>query len=358
MHTDLNNIAINGYGRIGRCLLRILLNRETSSKLKIVALNDLANLSSIEYLTRFDSTHGKFSGEIEVCNNGLCINSHYIKVFQSPTPDGINWEALELDLIMDCSGVYKTRAEGNLFLNAGGPAVLFSQPMRSDKDVDATIVYGFNHKTLKGHEKLISNASCTTNCGVPILNLLNNIFEIECVSITAIHSSMNDQPILDAYHHNDMGRQRAAFHSIIPVSTELVRGIERLLPSLTGLIQAKAMRVPTLNVSCLDMNILIKSRTNLDEVNKILSVASESEPLKDLLAYTEFPHASCDFNHDPHSAIIDASQTRISGGKLINILLWFDNEWAFANRMINVAEYYLSILKEKNLNKENRDLVL
>jgi D-erythrose 4-phosphate dehydrogenase len=190
---------------------------------------------------------------------------------------------------------------------------------------------------------LVSNASCTTNCGVPLLKLLNDAVGLDYVSITTIHSAMNDQPVIDAYHHDDLRRTRSAFQSVIPVSTGLARGIERLLPELSGRIQAKAVRVPTVNVSCLDITLQMSRDTDAQTINRILREASEAGPLKGLLAYTELPHASCDFNHDPHSAIVDGSLTRASGPRLVNLLAWFDNEWGFANRMLDVAEHYLRV---------------
>ena len=342
-------VALNGYGRIGRCVLRALLERGANAGFEIVALNDLADMASLEYLTRFDSTHGRFPGEIRIEGDCLHINGDCVKVFRSATPEGIDWAALGVDLVLECSGVYNTRADGQRFLDAGAPAVLFSQPMASDADVDATIVYGVNQHSLTGEERLVSNASCTTNCGVPLLRLLDQALGLEYVSITTIHSAMNDQPVIDAYHHEDLRRTRSAFQSVIPVSTGLAKGIERLLPELAGRIQAKAVRVPTLNVSCLDITLTTARDTDAAEVNRILREAATSGPLKGLLAYTELPHASCDFNHDPHSAIVDASQTRVSGPRLVNLLAWFDNEWGFANRMIDVAEHYLHVTHPKSV---------
>ncbi|MNP29929.1 D-erythrose-4-phosphate dehydrogenase [compost metagenome] len=223
--------------------------------------------------------------------------------------------------------------------------------MASEADVDATVVYGINQHCLTGAERLVSNASCTTNCGVPLLRLLDQAFGLEYVSITTIHSAMNDQPVIDAYHHEDLRRTRSAFQSVIPVSTGLARGIERLLPELAGRIQAKAVRVPTVNVSCLDITLQTARDTDATEVNRVLREAASSGPLKGLLAYTELPHASCDFNHDPHSAIVDASQTRVSGPRLVNLLAWFDNEWGFANRMLDVAQHYLHVLPQSQTAK-------
>ena len=334
-------IALNGYGRIGRCVLRALHERGAGSRLEIVALNDLADQASIEYLTRFDSTHGRFPGEVRVDGDCLHIQRQCVKVLRQSTPEAVDWAGLEIDLLLECSGQYTTREQAERFISAGAPRVLLSQPMVSETDIDATIVYGVNQQQLSGQEILVSNASCTTNCGVPLLQLLNEAIGLEYVSITTIHSAMNDQPVIDAYHHEDLRRTRSAFQSVIPVSTGLARGIERLLPELSGRIQAKAMRVPTVNVSCLDICLLMTRDTTAAEVNQLLRAAAESGPLKGLLAYTELAHASCDFYHDPHSAIVDGSQTRVSGPRLVNLLAWFDNEWGFANRMLDVAEHWL-----------------
>lgn len=332
-------IALNGYGRIGRCVLRALHERGDDG-LEIVALNDLADRESIEYLTRFDSTHGRFPGEVKLSGDNLLVDGREIRVLRQAEPEGIDWQGLGVDLLLECSGQYTSREEGLRFVHAGVPRVLFSQPMANEQAVDATLVYGVNHQQLPLDARLVSNASCTTNCGVPLLKLLNEQLGLEYVSITTIHSAMNDQPVIDAYHHSDLRRTRSAFQSIIPVSTGLARGIERLLPELTGRIQAKAVRVPTVNVSALDITLLTTRDTTAAEVNRLLREAAEG-PLAGLLAYTELPHASCDFNHDPHSAVVDASQTRVSGPRLVNLLVWFDNEWGFANRMLDVARYWL-----------------
>lgn len=335
-------VALNGYGRIGRCVLRALYERGPGN-LDIIALNDLADQASIEYLTRFDSTHGRFPGEVRVDGDCLHLNGTCVQVLRQDTPEAIDWQGLGIDLVLECSGVYHSRADGQRFLDAGAPRVLFSQPMASEADVDATLVYGINHTSLTGQERLVSNASCTTNCGVPLLKVLHEAIGLEYVSITTIHSAMNDQPVIDAYHHNDLRRTRSAFQSVIPVSTGLARGIERLLPELAGRVQAKAIRVPTVNVSCLDITLQTARDTSADEINRVLRSAAETGPLKGLLDYTELPHASCDFNHDPHSAIVDGSQTRVSGPRLVNLLAWFDNEWGFANRMLDVAEHFLRV---------------
>jgi len=338
-------LAINGYGRIGRCVLRALYERQLAGcdvDLQIIAINELANLESLEYLTRFDSTHGRFPAHIDAKDGQLLIDNQPIAIFSAKTPEAVDWAALGIDLLLECSGQYPSREQAMRFLHAGAPRVLFSQPMANAEAVDATIVYGINQQQLRGDERLVSNASCTTNCSVPLLWLLNQAIGIDYVSITTIHSAMNDQPLIDAYHHQDLRRTRSAFQSVIPVATELARGIERLLPELSGRVQAKAMRVPTLNVSALDIHIQTRRPTSADEVNQVLREAASGE-LKGLMAYTELPHASFDFNHDPHSAIVDGSQTSASGTQLINLLAWFDNEWGFASRMLDVARYWLHL---------------
>ena len=336
-------VALNGYGRIGRCVLRALYERGPAAGLEIVALNDLADQASIEYLTRFDSTHGRFPGEVKVVGDCLHLNGDCVKVLRQREPEGIDWAALGVDLVLECSGVYTTREGGERVLGAGAPRVLFSQPMASEADVDATIDYGVNQQRLSGAERLVSNASCTTNCSVPLLKLLDEPNGLDYVAITTIHSAMNDQPVIDAYHHEDLRRTRSAFQSVIPVSTGLARGIERLLPELAGRVQAKAIRVPTVNVSCLDITLQTRRDTSAAEINRVLREAAERGPLQGLLDYTELPHASCDFNHDPHSAIVDGSQTLVSGPRLVNLLAWFDNEWGFANRMLDVAGHWLDV---------------
>ncbi|ALZ86442.1 glyceraldehyde-3-phosphate dehydrogenase [Pseudomonas oryzihabitans] len=338
-------LALNGYGRIGRCVLRALHERGTTTELSIVALNDLADRPSLEYLTRFDSTHGRFPGRVALDGERLRIGDQALEIRREAEPERVDWAALDVDLVLECSGAFSTRVEAGRFLAAGAPRVLFSQPMVSETDVDATVVYGVNQQTLRGDEALVSNASCTTNCSVPVLKLLHETLGLEYVSITTIHSAMNDQPVIDAYHAEDLRRTRSAFQSIIPVATGLARGIERLLPELGGRIQARAVRVPTVNVSCLDITCIVGQDTNAPALNTLLRDAAQSGPLAGLIDYTELPHASCDFNHDPHSAIVDGSQTRVSGPRLVNLLVWFDNEWGFANRMLDVAGHWLRIAK-------------
>lgn len=332
-------IAINGYGRIGRCFLRALHESPCREQLQVVAINEPAALESIAYLTRFDSTHGRFPAAVELQGQHLLIDGKPIAVSHETAPEAVDWIAHGVDLVVECSGRYSTRSELERFLAAGCPRLLLSHPANSAADVDATIVYGINHEALNGGERLVSNASCTTNAVVPVLDLLAREIGIEHVLLTTLHSVMNDQPLADGYHHADLRRTRSAMQSIIPVSTGLARGVERLLPQLAGRVQAKAIRVPTPNVSVIDMVIDAGRPVAVDEVNTLLANAAAG-PWKKLLAYTAAPHASVDFNHDPHSAIIDGSQTRLAGQHMLNLLLWFDNEWGFANRLLDVARHW------------------
>jgi glyceraldehyde 3-phosphate dehydrogenase/D-erythrose 4-phosphate dehydrogenase len=332
-------LAINGYGRIGRCFLRALLESPVAHNLQVVAINEPANLESMAYLTRYDSTHGRFPGEVDFGDGKLLINGRPIAVSHARTPEAVDWRALDIDLIIESSGSYGQRQELTRFIDAGCPRLLLSHPGFSASDVDATIVNGINQHTLTGNEQLVSAASCTTNAIVPILDLLDREVGIEQALLTTLHSVMNDQPLIDGYHHDDLRRTRSAMQSIIPVSTGLARGIERLLPQLSGRVQAKAIRVPTLNVSAIDLTISTQRPVSAGEINALLADAAHG-PLKKLIAYSEAAHASIDFNHDPHSAIIDGSQTRTSGPHLVNLFVWFDNEWGFANRMLEVADYW------------------
>lgn len=336
-------LAINGYGRIGRCFLRALHESGQTDQLEVVAINEPADLASIAYLTRFDSTHGRFPGVVEVKEEQLWVNGQAIQVTHATTPEAVDWRTLGVDLVIECSGRYSNRAEIERFLAAGVPRVLLSHPANSAIDVDATVVFGINHQQLAGTERIVSNASCTTNALVPLLDLLDRELGLDQVLLTTLHSVMNDQPLIDGYHHTDLRRTRSAMQSIIPVSTGLARGVERLLPRLAGKVQAKAIRVPTHNVSAIDMVLAVERDVSAAEINALLRQAA-SGPYAGLVAYSDDPHASIDFNHDPHSAIVDGSQTRNSGPRLLNIFVWFDNEWGFVNRMLDVTHHWSGLL--------------
>jgi len=333
-------IAINGYGRIGRCVLRAFYESTNYADLRIVALNDLADIKTLAHLTRYDSTHGRFLGTVAEQDNKLIVNGDSIRVSNVESLTESLWDDLEVDLVMECSGAFSDRATAESHLRSGAKRLLFSQPAESD--VDATIVYGINHTALSKSDRIISNASCTTNCIVPVLQLLDDSFHIESGIITTIHSAMNDQPVIDSYHHNDLRKTRSAMQSIIPVDTALAKGVERILPNLAGKLEAQAVRVPTVNVSAMDLTVHVRSKTNIAEVNKAIMAASKKLAVN-VLGYTDEPLASCDFNHDPRSAIVDLTQTRVAGSNLVKLLVWFDNEWAYANRMLDVAQYLHSL---------------
>jgi D-erythrose 4-phosphate dehydrogenase len=332
-------IAINGYGRIGQCVLRALLERQSNRAgepaLEVVAINELSDLDTIAYLTRYDTTHGRFPGHVATAEGRLIVDGQPIEILTETEPSHLPWGELGIDLVLECSGSFKDRATAERHLDAGAGRLLFSQPAESD--VDATIVCGINDDELRSGHRIVSAASCTTNCLVPVLTVLDEALGIEHGVTTTIHSAMNDQPVIDAYHQTDLRLTRSAMHSIVPVDTSLARGINRLMPHLAGRFECLHVRVPTINVSAMDMAICVRRDTLVAEVNALLREACEG-PLAGLLGYTEEPMASVDFNHDPRSGIVDATQTRVAGERLIKLLCWFDNEWGFANRMLDVAQ--------------------
>jgi len=332
-------IAINGYGRIGRCFLRALYESPWRDEFEVVAINEPADLASIVYLTRFDSTHGRFPGQVDATADALLIDGRRIAVSHATTPEEVDWAALGIDLVVECSGHYASRAELRRFIDAGCPRLLLSHPANSGEDVDATVVFGINHDALRGDERIVSNASCTTNAVVPVLELLDHAFGVEHVILTTVHSVMNDQPLIDGYHHTDLRRTRSAMQSIIPVSTGLARGVERLLPRLAGRVQAKALRVPTTNVSAIDIALSLREAVDVAALNALLREAAGSSHAG-LLSYSEQPHASIDFNHEAYSAIVDGGQTRVGGPRMASLFIWFDNEWGFASRLVDVARHW------------------
>ena len=263
-----------------------------------------------------------------------------ITLLRRPHIEVLPWAELGVDMVLECTGAFSDRATAELHLQHGADKVLFSQP--AEADVDATVVYGVNHGDLQAEHRIASSASCTTNAIVPVIAALQEAVGIESGTITTIHSAMNDQPVLDAYHHTDLRKTRAASQSIIPVDTGLARGVERVMPQMAGRFTAQALRVPTLNVSALDLTICTSRDTDVKAINRALHDAAQSR-FEGVLGYTEEPLASCDFNHDAHSGIVDASQTRVSGKRLVKVLTWFDNEWGYANRMLDVARHWASI---------------
>ncbi len=333
-------LAINGYGRIGRSVLRALFESQYVDQLQIVAINEPADCETICHLTQYDSTHGRFQGEVELQQDDvLRVNDQLIQISHHTEIEQISWP--EVDLVLECSGSFSDRATAELHLKQGAKKVLFSQPAESD--VDLTAVFGINHNRIKGCDTVLSSASCTTNAGVPVLQVINDSYGIESGSITTIHSAMNDQPVIDAYHDTDLRKTRSANQSMIPVDTGLAKGIERILPELTGLLSAQAIRIPTSNVSAMDITLLLKQDVDVDAVNQLLKNYAEENRV--IIGFNEQPLASVDFNHDSRSAIVDATQTRVSNKRLLKLFIWFDNEWAYANRMLDVAAHIQSIAK-------------
>lgn len=333
-------IAINGYGRIGRCVLRAIYERQLEQELEVVAINEPADLETMAYLTQFDSTHGVFPGKVGRSENSLLINGKAIQVFHHTQPDAVDWQALDIDILLECSGAYSQRSDLEKFIQAGCPRVLVSQPTDSADEVDYTVVLGINDTELNGQQSIVSNASCTTNAIIPVLAELDAAYGVDYAFLTTLHSVMNDQPMIDGYHHSDLRRTRSAMQSMVPVATGLARGVERLLPQLQGRVQAKAIRVPILNVSAIDLMVKLRRSTTKEEINSLFIQAAQRHP--NTLSYSDRPHASIDFNHDAHSAIIDGSQTCTNQDGLVNLFVWFDNEWGFANRMIDISQIWAS----------------
>ncbi len=328
------NIAINGYGRIGRCVARALYeSKDFYEQLNLVAINETACIETIYHLTRFDSTHGRFPLAIEKCRDGLLIGEDFIHLFQEKNIVNLPWKDLKVDVVLDCTGVYNDRESAELHLLSGAGKVIYSHPAKDE--MDATIVYGVNHHLLKPHHTIISNASCTTNCLIPILDVIDQHLGIESGSITTIHSAMHDQPVIDAYN-KDLRKTRSALQSIIPVSTSLAKGIVRILPHMAGRFETLAIRVPTTNVSIMDIALVSKFDTDSLFINQMLTRASKTR-FQGVLGVSDEQLVSCDFNHDPRSAIIDLLQTRVSGKRLIKIQAWFDNEWGYSNRMLDTT---------------------
>ena len=326
-------VAINGYGRIGRSILRALYENGLREKIQIVAINELADAEAIAHLTQFDSSHGRFGFKVKACDDHLCVNEEKIALLQQEEIENLPWAELKIDIVFECTGVFNDRADGQKHLDAGAKRVLFSHP--STPDVDKTIIYGTNHEQLTADDRIVSNGSCTTNCVIPVLEALDRYFTVLSGTMMTIHSAMNDQPVIDSYH-SDLRRTRAAGQSIIPVDTRLAQGVERILPHMKGKMEAISVRVPTINVTAMDLSVTLKKRVNIKDINRALSEEAELH-LQGILDYTEKPLVSCDFIHDPHSCIVDGTQTRVSDGHLVKLLLWCDNEWGFANRMLDTA---------------------
>ena len=326
-------VAINGFGRIGRSVLRALYESSRRAEIVVVAINELAEPEGIAHLLKYDSSHGRFAWDVRLNGSLLQVGDDNIRLFHQTDITGLPWKELGIDIVLDCSGAYGSRDDGLMHIAAGAKKVLFSHP--GTDDLDATVVYGVNHENLTAADKIVSNASCTTNCIIPIIKLLDEAFTIESGTVTTIHASMNDQPVIDAYH-KDLRRTRAASQSIIPVDTKLAAGITRIFPKFKDHFEAISVRVPTTNVTAIDLSVTVHDDVCVEKVNQLLRSAAQGH-FRGIVDYTELPLVSMDFNHDPHSAIIDGTQTRVSGKHLIKTLVWCDNEWGFANRMLDTT---------------------
>jgi len=302
-------------------------------KISIVAINDLGDANTNAHLTKYDTTHGKFPGEVAVEGEYLVVNHDNIRVLAERDPKQLPWKELGVDVVYECTGLFTSREKAAMHLSAGAKKVIISAP--ASGNVDATIVYGVNHQTLKSTDQVISNASCTTNCLAPLVKPLHAALGVESGLMTTIHAYTNDQVLTDVYH-TDLRRARAAAHSMIPTKTGAAAAVGLVMPELNGRLDGFAMRVPTLNVSVVDLTFVAKRNTTVDEVNAILEKAANGE-LKGILQYNKEPLVSIDFNHNPASSIFDESQTRVMNGNLVKVLSWYDNEWGFSNRMLDTT---------------------
>jgi glyceraldehyde 3-phosphate dehydrogenase len=326
-------VGINGYGRIGRNILRALYESKRQKDIQIVALNDLGDAKTNAYLTRYDTAHGKFNGDVQVEGDSLMVNGDRIRVLAERDPAKLPWGQLGVDIVFECTGLFTSKAKAGAHLAGGAKKVIISAP--GEKDVDATIVYGVNHGVLKSSHTVISNASCTTNCLAPIAKVLNDKIGVASGVMTTIHAYTNDQVLTDVYH-KDLRRARSATMSMIPTKTGAAAAVGLVLPELNGKLDGFAVRVPTINVSLVDLSFISKRPTSVDEINAAMQEAANGA-LKGILAYTDGPLVSVDFNHDPHSSSYDATMTKVIDGAMVKVCAWYDNEWGFSNRMLDTA---------------------
>src|SRR5687768_13119950 len=326
-------VAINGYGRIGRNILRALYESGRTNEIRIVAINDLGDAETNAHLTRYDTAHGKFNADVKVDGDHMIVNGDRIRVCAERDPAKLPWAELGVDVVFECTGLFTSKAKAGAHLAAGAKKVVISAP--GGADVDNTVVYGVNHGTLKASDTVISNASCTTNCLAPLAKVLHEKIGIVHGLMTTIHAYTNDQVLTDVYH-SDLRRARSATMSQIPTKTGAAAAVGLVLPELKGRLDGFAVRVPTINVSLVDLSFLAKRATSVDEINKALKEASAGA-LKNVLAYTDGPLVSVDFNHDPHSASYDATLTKVIDGTLVKVCAWYDNEWGFSNRMLDTT---------------------
>jgi glyceraldehyde 3-phosphate dehydrogenase len=326
-------VAINGYGRIGRNIVRALYESGRTNEIHIVAINDLGDSNTNAHLTQYDSVHGKFPFEVTVDGDYIVINGDRIRVFSERDPSKLPWADLGIEVVHECTGFFTSKAKASAHINAGAKKVIISAP--GGDDVDGTIVFGVNHNTLKASDTVISNASCTTNCLAPIVKPLHDAIGVESGLMTTIHSYTNDQVLTDVYH-SDLRRARSATQSMIPTKTGAAAAVGLVLPELAGKLDGFAMRVPTINVSVVDLTFQAARNTSKAEIDEILTAASKGA-LKGILDINERPLVSIDFNHNPASSIYESPLTKVLGGRLVKVLSWYDNEWGFSNRMLDTT---------------------
>lgn len=326
-------VAINGYGRIGRCILRSIFESKRQHQFEVVAINDLSGIQTTAHLTRYDSTHGRFNSQVQVEGSQLIVDGHPIQIVSERDPKNLPWKALDIDLVFECTGRFTQREAAFEHVLAGAKKVLISAP---GKQADATVVYGVNQHVLKASDIIVSNASCTTNCLAPVVKPLHDAIGIEQGLLNTVHSYTKDQMLLDG-NHSDLHRARSATQSIIPTKTGAAAAVGLVLPELAGKLDGFAMRVPTLNVSVIDFTFTPTRPTTVDEVNQIMRAARS-----DVLHINDEPLVSCDFNHYPASAVFDTTQTKVLGN-LVKVIAWYDNEWGFSNRMLDTANYMMNL---------------
>jgi len=332
-------VAINGFGRIGRMVLRAHYEGGKKHGLQFVAINDLGDAATNAHLLKYDTAHGKFPGTVKVEGDSLMVNGDRIKVVAERDPAKLPWRQLGVDVVMECTGLFTSKAKAGAHIQAGAKKVIISAP--GEKDVDRTVVFGVNHKALKDSDTVISNASCTTNCLAPLVKALDDRLGVVSGLMTTIHSYTNDQVLTDVYH-KDLRRARSATHNQIPTKTGAAAAVGLVLPHLNGKLDGFSIRVPTINVSLVDLTFVAKRKTTVEEVNAAVKQAAEGD-LKGILEYCTEPLVSSDFNHNPASSVFDATITKVSDGTLVKVYAWYDNEWGFSNRMLDVAVAFAEV---------------
>ena len=332
-------VAINGFGRIGRMVLRAHYEGGKKHQLQFVAINDLGDPQTNAHLLKYDTAHGPFPSKVRVEGDSIVVDNDRIKVVAERDPAKLPWKSLGVDIVLECTGLFTSKAKASAHLQAGARKVIISAP--GEKDVDRTVVFGVNHKTLKGSDSVISNASCTTNCLAPMVKAIDDRIGVASGLMNTIHSFTNDQVLTDVFH-KDLRRARSATHNMIPTKTGAAAAVGLVLPHLNGKLDGYSIRVPTINVSIVDLTFVAKRPTTVEEVNKAVKAAADAE-LKGVLEYNTEQLVSSDFNHNPASSIFDSTLTRVTDGTLVKVSSWYDNEWGFSNRMLDVAAAFAEV---------------